>query len=68
MDIFPVAFLVVGTFILTQKEVTLLANVRDSEHLQKGNLPIDKCRLSGLSVRIYTAMFCVEVGNWRREK
>ena len=49
---FPVAFLVVGTFILTQKEVILLANVRDSEHLQKGNLPIGKSRLSGLSVRI----------------
>ena len=52
LDIFPFAFLVVGTFILTQKEVTLLANVRDSERLQKGNLPIDKSGLSGLSVRI----------------
>lgn len=33
LDIFLVAFLVVGTFILTKKEVTLLANVRDSERL-----------------------------------
>ena len=55
-----------GTFILTQKEVALLANVRDSEHLQKGNLPIDKSRLSGLSVRI--KQYSVWRWETRREK